>query len=193
MKEDNHKEEDTQNGLPHHLSKVKAQHPFKTEEDYFEKFNSKLQNQIEDFEELKTIAPTLNNIPKYNAFEVPFTYFDELPTLVQQRIIDTKKTTSIIDWLTLLIKPRFVVPTLIVILIAFAGINFVDNNAKSIVSIEKNQELSVEDQLEEIEESVLMESLIAQVDNEPVLENDNIEEYLIDSNIDETTFDNELK
>ena len=180
-------------GMAPKLSKLKANSPFKANDDYFEKFSSKLQNRIDDFEETYADAPVLSNMPKYNEFEVPADYFDELPTRVQQRIIDNKPSSSILEWLILLIKPRVLAPLLSVAFFAIVGINYMNKKA-DLPKAEIAEELSVEDQLYNIDESTIVESLTADAgtDNENVsTEDTNIENYLIENGVDETNL-NEL-
>jgi len=177
-----------------HLSKVKNNSPFKANEDYFESFTAKLQNEIEDYEEIKNEAPTLANISKYNPFEVPKDYFEYFPTIIQQRVIITRQTTSVLEWLLLLIKPRFVVPFLATVFIATSGINFMNKNAVA-PKIEVAEEMTTEEQLYNIDEGTILETLYASED----AENDNastddgsIKNYLMDNNIDESNFNNQL-
>ncbi|MGQ0827316.1 MAG: hypothetical protein ACT4ON_02855 [Bacteroidota bacterium] len=171
----------------------KGTNPFKTGVDYFENFNSKLQNSIDGFEEIKTIAPVLSSIPKYNPFEVPVNYFDELLTIVQQRCIESKSNT-ILEWLTLLIKPRFVIPAFATVLIAIAGIHFMNKNAVLAPTVIV-EGLTIEEQLYTIDEATIIEKLTADatIETGSILENDNsIEDYLIDHDIDEANLNNEL-
>jgi hypothetical protein len=170
----------------------KGKNPFKTSTDYFESFNSKLQNRIDDFEEIKTLAPLLSNIPKYNPFEVPANYFDELPTIIQQHCVGSKPATSFIEWLKLIVQPRFAMPVITTILIAVAGINYMDKNATSLQpSIA--EEVTTEEQLYNIDEATIIESLVSSTENKTLPDdNTNIEDYLIDNNIDENNLNNEL-
>ncbi|MGZ4034955.1 MAG: hypothetical protein ACXVPY_01015 [Bacteroidia bacterium] len=181
-------QDDDLKGMAPRLSKLKTDNPFKTDSDYFENFNSKLQNRIDDFEDIKIEAPVLSQVPRYNEFDVPADYFDELPTRIQQRVVGTKSS-SIIEWLALMIKPRFVVPVLSVVFVAIAGINFMNQNAE-IPKTEFAEEISVEDQLSNIDESTLIESITAEpnTESENVSTEDNsIENYLIDNDVDETS------
>ena len=110
-------------------------------------------------------------------------YFDELPTRVQQRIINSKPSTSPLEWLILLIKPRFVVPVLTVAFIAVLGINYMNKNAE-LPKTQVAEEISLEDQLLNIDESTIIESLTADAsyETEAVTTEDNsIENYLIDN------------
>jgi len=43
-------------------------------------------------DELKDIAPILNQLPKKDSFQVPENYFDELPGLIQDRVRVKTKT-----------------------------------------------------------------------------------------------------
>lgn len=180
-------------GMAPQLSKLKVNSPFKVNDSYFEKFTSKLQNRIDDFEETYSDAPVLSNIAKYNEFETPAAYFEELPTRVQERIISNKPSSSILEWLILLIKPRFVVPVLSVVFMAVIGINFMNKNAE-LPKIGIAEEISVEDQLYNIDESTIIESFTADAntENESIPSEDNsIENYLIENGVEETNL-NEL-
>jgi hypothetical protein len=186
---DNISEDEDLKGMAPELSRLKKDNPFKAENDYFEKFNQKLQNRIDDFEETRNDSPILSNAPKYNEFEVPGNYFDELPTRVQQRVIENKPSSSVLEWLLLLLKPRFAIPVLSVTFMAVVGINYMNKNA-TLPKTELAEEISVEDQLYNIDESTIIESLTADAsaDNESVsTEDTNIENYLIENGVEETS------
>lgn len=172
------------NGLNKHI-------PFNTGSDYFENFISKINNRVDGYEEIKTIAPFLSSIPKYNPFEVPLCYFDELPTTVQQRCIESKASTSVLEWLSLLIKPHFAVPVLATILIAVAGIDFINKSAVSYEPV-MAEEYTVEEQLYSIDEATIIETLIADAGADASADDNSIEDYLIDNDIDESNLNNEL-
>jgi hypothetical protein len=163
----------------------KGKNPFKTSDDYFESFINKLQHRVDEFEELKTEAPILSTIPKYNPFETPCDYFDELPTHVQLHIINNKPVIALVEWLLLLIKPRFVLPVLTVTIIAIAGINLTNKNAGT-ASTQTIEETSLEEHLYTIDESTIIDAVASNVSTQNPSEDDNsIENYLIDNNIDE--------
>ncbi len=189
----NNEDEDLK-GMAPHLNKMKHNNPFKANEDYFERFTSKLQNKIDDYEEIHTEAPILASILKYHPFEVPKDYFDYLPTRVQQTVLDKKENTTIIEWFMLLVKPRFAVPVLCTILIAFAGINFMNKNAEA-AKTEVAEEITTEEQLYNIDESAIIESMDANQSNENTTvanPETTIQDYLLDNNIDENNLKNEL-
>ncbi|MCW3104260.1 MAG: hypothetical protein JWO09_2700 [Bacteroidetes bacterium] len=165
--------------------------PFGTGPDYFESFQAKLGGRIEAYEELKTEAPLLSSIPKYNPFEVPAHYFDELPTLIQEKCAAPEKV-SAFEWLKMLFRPNFAVPVLTVILIAFAGIRYLDHGTE--VSSPMAEEISVEEQLQSIDETTIIEALASASVNESEAdnENENIKEYLLDNHIEDINLNSEL-
>ena len=187
-------EDEDLKGMAPHLYKMKNNNPFKANEDYFETFNSSLQNKVDSFEEIKEEAPVLASIPKYNPFEVPVDYFEELPTIVQQRAINAKPKTILLEWLLLLIKPRFAFPVLTTLLIAVAGINYMNKNA-DMPKTEVAEEITTEDQLYNIDEATIIESVNVNQSNENTTvsgEENNIQNYLLENNVDETNLKNEL-
>jgi len=188
-------------GMAPQLSKLSTKNPFchtersrSMSDNYFEDFTSRLQNRIIDIEDIKSFAPALLNIQKNSPFAVPSDYFDELPSIVQEKIVDSNKRTSRFEWLTLLIKPRFVFPMVVTIFIAAIGINFMNNNAE-VKSTTATEELSLEDHLYYINENEIIDQLTADasVENETVeTEDKNIENYLLENNIDESNLNNEF-
>jgi len=82
---------------------------------------------------------------------------------------------------------------LVVLFVSIAGIYYINNN--SIKNVELVEELSLEDNLYYINETDILEHLTADasIENESVSEDDNsIENYLLDNNIDESNLNNEL-
>lgn len=157
--------------------------PFRTSEDYFENFSAKLQNRIEGYEELKDTAPILSSIPKYNPFEVPAGYFDELPTLIQERCNATKQQSNPLEWLFVFLRPRFAVPALSVLLIAFLAIRYYGDN--QLPADQLAEEISFEEQLQTIDESTIIEALTGDAsEEESKNEEEKIVDYLLENNID---------
>ncbi len=180
--------DDDLKGMAPHLFKVKNNNSFKATDDYFEHFTARIQNAVNSFEEIKEEAPALASIPKYNPFEVPKDYFDYLPSRVQESVIKSKSKNVFVEWLILLIKPRFAFPVVITFLIAVAGIKFMNNNA-AFPQTEVAEEISTEDQLYNIDEATLIESVAATDINEVKVmpaEDASIQNYLIENNVDET-------
>lgn len=180
-------EDDDLNEMAPRLSKLSGKSPFKAGSDYFDSFILKLEDHIADFEEIKTEAPVLSNIPKYSPFELPTNYFDELPTKIQDIVNNKTAKTSIFEWITLLIKPNFAIPVLTTLLIAFAGINYIEKQSK-VTDTKMEYQLSEEEQLYLIDESIIIDAIVSGTssENEKTIEqNTNIENYLIENNIDE--------
>ena len=187
-------QEEDLKGLAPHLFKVTNNAPFKANEDYFENFTSKPQNEIVDYEEIKNEAPVLSAIPKYNPFTIPADYFEYLPSRVQQNVLNAKQSFSFIDWLLLLIKPRFAVPFIATVFITVAGINFMNKNGDT-PKAETAEEITTEEQLYNIDESTILESLYANQNeavNSTSADEGNIQNYLMDNNIDESNLNYEL-
>jgi hypothetical protein len=176
-------EEENLKGLPGNRN------PFKADQDYFKSFSSRLQNKIDGLDEIQEMAPLLSAIPKYSPFEIPAGYFDELPTLIQERVLGSKKGASF-EWLISFFKPRFAFPALATILLLVAGITYMNKTTK-LPDTELAEELSLEERLYEIDESTLIESLTAEniIENTATRDENSIENYLIDNNIDETTLE----
>ena len=182
---DIHDDDTAGKGFPPH-------HPFRASEDYFERFASRLSGQISALEEIQQHAPILSSIPRYNPFDVPAGYFDELPALVQQKAGNNNSRSSLPEWLLLIFRPRFAVPMIAVILLAIAGINFVDNHADA-PSGYLAEELTVEEHLSTIDEMTIIESLAASATDLPQPETDeSIEDYLLDNHIEESALNSEL-
>lgn len=175
MYQHNNINNDNLNGLP-------KQHPFGTDSDYFSKLNDRIIERVNEFEELNDIAPTLNKIPKYNPFSVPANYFESFPTVIQTAIATNKKQNNWIEWIILLIKPSFAVPVLSVLLITFIGIKNIDKiESKDTVTYDS---YSIYDELENIDESIIIEEVIQKIST-PEATNNEIEEYLIENEIEE--------
>lgn len=186
-------EDNDLNGMAPKLSKLKSNNPFNPSNDYFDSFTSKLQNRIDDEGEIKALAPTLLSIDKYNPFDVPKDYFEDFPTIVQERVIATTEKSTVLDWLFWLLRPRLAVSMIVILCISLVGIYYINNN--SIKNVQSADALTLEDNLYYINESDIFEYLTADVsiNNESVNEEENsIEDYLLDNNIDESNLSNEL-
>lgn len=191
MNTDNHNSNrDEAEAFGGRFSKAGANNPFRAEHDYFENFAAKISSRVDEYEELKSIAPVLSNIPKYNPFSVPAGYFDELPASVQQRVTAEKQPgLSIIEWLQLAIRPRFVFPVLTVVFIAFTGIRYMNRDAVQPVKLPYTAETSIDEQLQlqNIDEATIVDALASQGSAQSVTdENQHIVDYLVENNVDES-------
>jgi hypothetical protein len=179
-------------GLNPDLNKPGNENPFRTDADYFENFAEKIKGKVEEYEELRIEAPLLSSIPKYNPFEIPVGYFDELPTIIQQKCINTKTDISLPAWFKMLFRPTFAIPVICVILIAFAGIHYFSKTEAPETLF--TEELSIDEQLQDIDETTLIDALADASVNETEAdpEEETIKEYLMDNNIDDLNLNNEL-
>lgn len=187
-------EDNNLNDMAPKLSKLGAKHPFNPSDDYFNSFASKLLSRIEDEEDIRSIAPTLLSIDKYSPFEVPADYFEELPTIIQEKVIVNNTPSFRFEWLRLLFRPNFAVPLIAIVFLTIVGINYMNQKAE-VMNTDTLEELSLEDQLYYINETDIIEQLTADasLDVETYSEEENsIEDYLIDNNIEESKLRNEL-
>jgi len=162
------------------LNGQNKKNPFETGNAYFKNFSSKIQNRIDEYEELSSIAPLLSAIPKYNPFETPKAYFDELPTSIQEQVIKVKNTVTIKEWLIQIFQPRFLAPVLTVLIVAFTGINYL-NKTTTII----NDEYSIYEELEHIDESTLIEEVVALKTTETTDENEQVVDYLLENELED--------
>jgi hypothetical protein len=180
-------------GLDPELNRPGNKNPFGTGSDYFDRFADKIRSRVDEYEEIKNEAPVLSNIPKYNPFDVPAGYFDELPSLVQQKCNYIKTTPPIPSWLLMLFRPRVAIPVICLMIIAFTGIHYLNNNNENGKNMYA-EETSLDEQLMNIDESTLVEALASastdEAESDP--EKETIKEYLMDNNIDESNLNNEL-
>lgn len=184
---------DDVNDLPPAVNKAGKGSPLVAGDDYFEAFANKMQARVEAFEELQQEAPLLSNIPKYNPFTVPAHYFDDLPHQVQERCLATKKTTGIVQWLLLALKPRFAVPALSFVCLALVA-NFYFNRTSIVPTVA--EESTLDEQVQSIDEATIIDALTADAGttstSTATAEDDPIVDYLMDNNLDETTLNTEL-
>ena len=181
-------EDDDLTEMAPRLSKLDGKSPFYADDDYFDSFTSKLESSISNLEAIKTEAPILSNITKYNSFEVPRNYFDELPSRIQDIVINKSSKTSILEWIILFIKPNFAIPVLTTLLIAFAGINYIEKQSTS-TNTKIEYQLSDEEQLYLIDESTIIDAIVSSTSSESektTEQTTGIENYLIENNIDES-------
>ncbi len=164
------------------LNGQNKKNPFKTGNAYFENFSSKIQNRIDEFEELSSIAPLLSAIPKYNPFETPKAYFEELPSVVQEQVIKTKNDVSVKEWLIQILQPRFFAPVLTVLIVAFTGINYLNTTSTTQII---SDDYSIYEELEKIDESILIEEVVALKTTETTDENELVVDYLLENELEE--------
>jgi hypothetical protein len=122
-------------------------------------------------EELKDIAPILNQLPKKDCFQVSENYFDELPGLIQDRV--QVKTKS--QWTYVL---KYALPVLLVIVsVAY----FSQKNTDKSIQISKQEAVDyIDNQMDiDFDETLLAEEISVQT-VEQITETSVVEDYLLD-------------
>jgi hypothetical protein len=112
-----------------------------------------------------------------------------LPARVNERKAIAKERDSLADWLIMIIRPRFVIPVAATLFFAIAGINYL-NRHSDLPQQAQTEEISLEEHLYDIDEATIIDQLTsdgtAETEN---ADDNNIRDYLIDNNIDETNLE----
>ena len=138
-------------------------------------------------EELKNIAPNLHKLPKQDAFSTPENYFDELPGVIQDRILSQNKK-SIFQWTLPTLK--FAIPVAGVIVVALM---YFSKPTSDIEQATQNEMTAYVDQQMDMEfdETLLAEEL--NTDNTTITEEaSSVEEYLLSDDIEEDLLREEI-
>ena len=122
-------------------------------------------------EELKDIAPILNQLPKKDSFQIPENYFDELPGLIQDRVRVKTQT----RWNYAI---KYALP--LVFLIIAIGY-FTQNKTDDTVQISKQEAADyIDNQMDiDFDETLLAEEISVQSVEQPT-ETSAMEDYLLD-------------
>ena len=122
-------------------------------------------------EELKDIAPILNQLPKKDSFQIPENYFDELPGLIQDRVRVKTQT----RWNYAI---KYALP--LVFLIIAIGY-FTQNKTDETVQISKKEAADyIDNQMDiDFDETLLAEEISVQT-VEQITETSVVEDYLLD-------------
>jgi hypothetical protein len=127
--------------------------------------------------DLAHIAPRLSKIKKENSFEVPAGYFDTLPHVIQDICIQqTKQKVKSPAWYYFLLKPKFGMRVAMLAIALFFGTRFYHKQL-----LLKAPEDITQVYLSELDENAMVENI---VDNDKQKENDKIEDYLIENQVD---------
>lgn len=122
-------------------------------------------------EELKDIAPILNQLPKKDSFQIPENYFDELPGLIQDRVRVKTQT----RWNYAI---KYALPLVFLI---FAIGYFTQNKTDDTVQISKQEAADyIDNQMDiDFDETLLAEEISAQT-VEQNTETSAVEDYLLE-------------
>ncbi len=168
------------------LSKIKKENPFKVPENYFDSLTNNIQqkiNALTDFEKTSLENP----------FKVPEGYFDSLPTAIQQRIVDQKRKPVFGEWISKVFRPKYVLAFASIIVLLIVGIKYFTKS--SLTDPQDNhfscEEIKSSSYIADVDESMLID--ILEQENKGTVKDDNsIEQYLIDNDIDISQLENHL-
>jgi hypothetical protein len=178
MKPDFLNDDELENNAPG-LSKMKKENPFSVPENYFESLADNIQQKINSI-------PELERINKENPFQVPENYFESLPSAVREKIAGNKKKNIFEDWISISWNPKYAFAAAAIIIVVILGINYLNRNIplNKSENFVTNEEIQSSAYLADLDESVLIEQLEEQSMNSQVNEDNSIEQYLIENNID---------
>ena len=143
-------------------------------------------------EDLSKIAPNLSKIKKENNFKVPDNYFEDFPTIVQEKI-SKKPSTFISRFLFFILKPQFIA-TFSILVIFFVTYSILNTHKEVNILISNDIAEYFEQNQTDYNEDLLIDFIV----NDPNIEisnnseNDVIIDYLIDNDIDYSTLVNAL-
>ena len=169
------------------FSKLSKENPFVVPSDYFDSLAENIQKKIRslpDFEKQAT----------QNPFLAPEGYFESLPSTIQQRISDTRNRNTIGNRIAFIFRPQLSLATAALVIIIIAGILYITR--PTVVTAPDNflscEEVKNSSYLGDIDESMVIEVLEQQQKSNTVKEDNSLEQYLIDNDIDISQLENRL-
>ncbi len=163
------------------LSKLKKENPFRVPDNYFDSLADNIQQKI-------NALPDLERMNKENPFSVPEGYFNSLPTVIQQRIVTEKNRKTVFgEWIAILLRPRVTFATVAVLVLLVFGVKYLTRT--TVVNAPDNflscDDLKNSSYLIDMDESILVDALeTEQNKNSGVKEDNSMEQYLMDNDID---------
>lgn len=134
-------------------------------------------------EELKNIAPHLSQLPKKDAFTAPEGYFDDLPSMIQDRVIAQSKTKSRV------LSPKWAFGSFglaaVLCLVFFLG----QSPDETVVSKQEATAYVNENIEQEFDETLLADELTT---SEISTSEENLEDYILNQDIDEQLLREEI-
>lgn len=171
------------------LSKISKENPFKVPVDYFDSLSDNILQKI-------NAIPDLERMKRENPFSVPDGYFDTLPAKIQQRIIDRKKKISFsAEWISIIFRPKLALAIASVIILLVFGIKFLmkTGSTESSDNFLSCEEVKNSSYFNDMDESILVDILEnEQTKNPGVKEDNSMEQYLLDNDIDISQLENRL-
>ena len=154
----------------------------------------------ESHNDLRKIAPTLFSLKKENNYKVPDGYFDQLPTIIQDKIIENSLLTESI-WKRIykaIFMPQFALGSLSIATLVLVGwFVFKEDFKPQQLSSQDIAEVIYHQEIDNISEDILIEELseenISTRKNQNITkEHEAIIEYLLDNKIEEAEIVDQL-
>jgi len=171
------------------LESLKNQQGLHVPDGYFEELPGLIQSQIQQL-------PDFDKSAVVNPFSIPEGYFEQLPLAISNAIEEQKNSVfSLRAFFAILLRPRVTVAFASLLLIFILSVRFF---TKEITISAPTSEFSMQDLnnsqvLDELDESTLIDLLAEQnQDNSAEDQNENIEQYLIDNDIDISQLESRL-
>ena len=177
---------DEEPGMPEGLSKLRKENPFSVPENYFDSLADQVQQKI-------NVLPDWEKSGSENLFKVPDGYFDSLPSSIQQRIADEKRKNVFEEWISVLLQPKFSLSLATLIILAIFGIKYFTKHIdmESPDSISYN-EVRNSEYIADMDESTLVDMLEQENNINDVKEDNSMEQYLLDNDVDISQLENRL-
>ena len=171
------------------LYKISKENPFRVPDNYFDSLADNIQQKI-------NALPDLERMNRENPFSVPDSYFETLPTAIQQRIIDGKNKRSVAaEWISIVLRPKYTLALATFIILLVFGIKYLTKpgsfeSPDNFLSCEEVQNSSY---FSDLDESILVDVLENEQTKNPGIREDNsMEQYLLDNDIDISQLENRL-
>ncbi|MCD4746813.1 MAG: hypothetical protein K8R58_10995 [Bacteroidales bacterium] len=125
-------------------------------------------------ENLKDLAPNLSKIEKINPFKVPDEYFDNLPTIIQEKINIKQQITLWDRFYQFILRPQYSIAVSLtfaaIVLVIYFTTRDNSNNDNSILANMTWEEILNENPniINYFNESMLVEMLISKADNSDI-------------------------
>jgi len=152
-------------------------------ENYFDSLSENVMQNI-------AAVPDFEKVSSENPFKVPEGYFDSLPTVIQQRIVEGKNKSVFEEWIAALrFKPKYVFAVAAVTILLVFGIKYFTTSP--VIEVQNNylscEEVKSSSYMNDMDETTLIDVLEQEnksTSKETVKEDNSIEQYLLDNNVD---------
>ena len=143
-------------------------------------------------EDLSKIAPNLSKIKKENNFKVPDNYFDDFPSIVQEKVT-TRSSSFVSRFLFFILKPQFIA-TFSILVIFFVTYSILNTHKETNILSSNDIAEYFEQNQSDYDEDLLIDVIVndPNIDISNNTDNDVIIDYLIDNDIDYSTLVNAL-